>query len=527
MVPACSSSAATRCSCGSMATGTRAVPARPRCGCARTLADVGRIDLPDAKVTLADGRRACTREASISSPWAPRTSSCCLPAPRGAVPSRWNTRPRPARSCVSPETAALLPTECLGDPKAPGVLLRHEPPGHDEKRPYIPRPKMAPEPLVRCLSPAIRAHVLAGGGTSEHRPVTIAFIRFEGTDALIEQHGAQAAADALHQLVSVVEAATEELDVAFLASDVDARRRQADPDRGRAEGHRRRRRTHASRVAQDRRKQVFAADPHRRPPRLGLRRRYRAAVPPHLHGHGRRGEPGRARDGQGRAGMDLRDGRRARPLQHAVRDDAARALRGEGQGGAGPGLGGRPRQGLANPAGDAATAAADRPQRRTRRDPQGVHERALGGGAADRSRRRLRDRQDPAARSAARRGSGIPEAPRHLRGLHRVDPVRRVARAAARDVRIRPRYARSGGPGTRSRRSGGQGARPRAVAAAARGGVRRRNGRPRPRSESWRKRTAARSCTRPSRGSSKPWCPTSCWSRSTTSTTWTRPRPNC
>ncbi len=43
--------------------------------------------------------------------------------------------------------------------------------------------------LLRCLSPAIRAHVLAGGGTSEHRPVTIAFLRFEGTDALIEQQG--------------------------------------------------------------------------------------------------------------------------------------------------------------------------------------------------------------------------------------------------------------------------------------------------------------------------------------------------
>ena len=130
-------------------------------------------------------------------------------------------RPRRGEILVSAETAAFLPTDCLGDSKAPGILLLREPPGHDEKRPYIPRPKMPPEPLAHCLSPAIRAHVLAGGGTSEHRPVTIAFIRFEGTDALIEQHGAQAAADALHQLVSVVEAATEELDVAFLASDVD------------------------------------------------------------------------------------------------------------------------------------------------------------------------------------------------------------------------------------------------------------------------------------------------------------------
>ncbi len=57
---------------------------------------------------------------------------------------------------------------------------------------------------------------------SEHRPVTIAFIRFEGTDALIERSGPVAAAEALHRLVSAVEAATEEQGVAFLASDVDA-----------------------------------------------------------------------------------------------------------------------------------------------------------------------------------------------------------------------------------------------------------------------------------------------------------------
>ena len=32
---------------------------------------------------------------------------------------------------------------------------------------------------------------MGGGGTSEHRPVTIAFIRFEGTDALIEAAGSR------------------------------------------------------------------------------------------------------------------------------------------------------------------------------------------------------------------------------------------------------------------------------------------------------------------------------------------------
>ena len=81
---------------------------------------------------------------------------------------------------------------------------------------------MAPETDLHCLSPAIRAHVQGGGGTTEHRPVTVAFIRFEDTDALIEHGGLPAAADALHRLADVVEAATEEQDITFLGSDLDA-----------------------------------------------------------------------------------------------------------------------------------------------------------------------------------------------------------------------------------------------------------------------------------------------------------------
>ena len=123
---------------------------------------------------------------------------------------------------VSAETAALLPGECVDGPKGPGLLLRQEPPGYTETMPRKARPHMSPETVAHCLPPAIRTHVMAGGGIPEHRPVTIAFIRFEGTDALIEQHGAPAAADALHRLIVAVEAIAEEQGVSFLASDVDA-----------------------------------------------------------------------------------------------------------------------------------------------------------------------------------------------------------------------------------------------------------------------------------------------------------------
>ncbi|HSS71188.1 MAG TPA: adenylate/guanylate cyclase domain-containing protein [Casimicrobiaceae bacterium] len=123
---------------------------------------------------------------------------------------------------VSADTAAALPAGCLGDVKGQGSLLVQEPPGYAEKIPLAARPTMAPELVARCLSPSIREHVLAGGGMPEHRPVTIAFIRVEGTDALIAERGPEVAADALHLVVSAVDNATAEQNVAFLASDIDA-----------------------------------------------------------------------------------------------------------------------------------------------------------------------------------------------------------------------------------------------------------------------------------------------------------------
>jgi class 3 adenylate cyclase len=77
------------------------------------------------------------------------------------------------------------------------------------------------EVLARCLSPAVRAHVTGGGGAPEHRPVTVAFIKLEGIDALIATRGPQAAADVLQRVVTVVESATEAQRVALLASDID------------------------------------------------------------------------------------------------------------------------------------------------------------------------------------------------------------------------------------------------------------------------------------------------------------------
>lgn len=186
----------------------------------QVLRDLAQVELPDAKVTLRMSQgvhSGCFHFFAVG-------SSHLELLPVGPAWSRLVAMERGAEAdeiVVSAETAAMIPHECLGDAKGPGLLLQLEPPGYAEKMPLKPRPRMALEMVARCLPPAIRAHVLAGGGIPEHRPVTIAFVRFEGTDALIEQNGLVATAEALHRLVSAVQTAAEEQDVSFLASDVD------------------------------------------------------------------------------------------------------------------------------------------------------------------------------------------------------------------------------------------------------------------------------------------------------------------
>lgn len=119
---------------------------------------------------------------------------------------------------LSPATAALLPPRTLGRPKGPGILLRSAPRGTGGAAPALHAPTID---VSACVSPAIRAHVQAGGGEPEHRMVTIAFIRFSGVDALAEGSGDAAVATALHELVTAVQRVCERRSITFLATDAD------------------------------------------------------------------------------------------------------------------------------------------------------------------------------------------------------------------------------------------------------------------------------------------------------------------
>ena len=186
----------------------------------QVLRKVGRVKLPGVNVALRMAQAVQTGEFHF---FAVGTSHTEL-LPTGPGWSRLVALAHEAQAgevLVSTETAARLPPRCLGDKQGSGCVLRREPPGNSAKLPLMPRPKMSYEAVAHCLSPAIRAHVFAGGGMSEHRSVTIAFIRFEGIDHWIEQNSLDATAEMLHRMVTTIQAAAEEHELTFLGSDVD------------------------------------------------------------------------------------------------------------------------------------------------------------------------------------------------------------------------------------------------------------------------------------------------------------------
>ena len=121
---------------------------------------------------------------------------------------------------LSSDIAAKLPPRCIGEPKGSGFLLKREPPGHHISVPDV-RYEVDPDAVARCLSTAVRAHVLAGGGTPEHRQVSIAFIHYDGTDGFIADRGPEFVADGLQELLADTQAACDEYGVCFLATDAD------------------------------------------------------------------------------------------------------------------------------------------------------------------------------------------------------------------------------------------------------------------------------------------------------------------
>lgn len=193
---------------------------RSAAGMRQTLRDVGRIDAGGAKVTLRMSVGVHTgefhlflvgashREFLVAGPAASRVVEMEGAADAGEI-------------LLSPETCQHLPASCVGQPKGPGRLLVRAPAGAT-LAPAEPDWAVDDDAIASCLSTGLRSHVFAGRQPPEHRTVTVAFIHFLGTDDLIARQGPGAAAAALQALVATIQAAADEYEVCFMASDVDA-----------------------------------------------------------------------------------------------------------------------------------------------------------------------------------------------------------------------------------------------------------------------------------------------------------------
>jgi class 3 adenylate cyclase/Tfp pilus assembly protein PilF len=118
---------------------------------------------------------------------------------------------------ISTEMAARLDRQLLGDAAGPGVLLRH-PPGVE---PSEIAPDSGPtDHLAQFIPTALREVLGEQRVEPEHRPTAVAFLHYEGFDRLLAERGGPETGAILHRLVGAVQAAADDHDVTFLATDI-------------------------------------------------------------------------------------------------------------------------------------------------------------------------------------------------------------------------------------------------------------------------------------------------------------------
>jgi class 3 adenylate cyclase/tetratricopeptide (TPR) repeat protein len=146
------------------------------------------------------------RELIIAGPEATRTVDAESAAGAGEI-------------ILSRSTAKALEKRVLGSARGKGRLLIGSP--RDPGLLREPAVVRAASAAKRFVPPAVRAHLLGGGQDPEHRLLTMAFVHFDGTDALISSCGVDEVASRLESVVIAAQTAAEEHEVAFLGTDID------------------------------------------------------------------------------------------------------------------------------------------------------------------------------------------------------------------------------------------------------------------------------------------------------------------
>jgi len=227
---------------------------------------------------------------------------------------------------LSLETAAHLPASAVRERDDGLLLLRWR---------KAPGPPAGASPqreatvnLLRGLFPATLGDVLARGAPEpEHRVACIAFVRFSGTDAMLEHEGPDAVATALDATIGTAQRIGRHRQG----------RRQAVPRVRRTPRQRGRRRAHAARAQAPRGCAHATATAVRREPRPRVRGRSRHEATRGVFRDGRHHQHGRSHLRQGAAGRDLRAPVGADALADQVRDRGRGPIHVQGQEGtAGP-----------------------------------------------------------------------------------------------------------------------------------------------------------------------------------------------
>jgi class 3 adenylate cyclase/tetratricopeptide (TPR) repeat protein len=144
------------------------------------------------------------RELIVSGPAATRTVEMEAGAGAGQV-------------LLSLGTALAIPAENRGRPSGPGVLLRGAIKVESSARRHV---ESSPDELAQFVPIGLCQLLLSGEVEPEHRPAAVAFLHYQGVDDLIENDGAEVAAQRLDALIRMVQEAVDERGVTFLATDI-------------------------------------------------------------------------------------------------------------------------------------------------------------------------------------------------------------------------------------------------------------------------------------------------------------------
>ncbi|HXW33599.1 MAG TPA: adenylate/guanylate cyclase domain-containing protein, partial [Acidimicrobiales bacterium] len=120
---------------------------------------------------------------------------------------------------VSEATASSVEPSVVGNAKGNGRLLRRAPEGLST---HSPLEAVAEDlDLSICVPRAVRNAVTSSPIAPEHRRVTVAFIKYEGTDSMITELGPASTASELDTLMREVQHSADRHGVAFLGTDID------------------------------------------------------------------------------------------------------------------------------------------------------------------------------------------------------------------------------------------------------------------------------------------------------------------